>query len=91
MKINKPLTEFTDGELSLLVWLNGFGNGSDRKRALGDRYDAVQALVEKEASTGIYQPGGSVADLERLKKAVTETYAEAASELIKEIEKEAKK
>lgn len=90
MKISKPLAEFTDGELSLLVWLGTFGVGGDRKKALGDRYGKVQDLVEKEASTGIYSPGGSVADLERLKKAVTSTYSEAAEDLIKAIEKEAK-
>lgn len=90
MKPAKKLSEYTDGELSLLVWLSAFGNGSQRKAALGNRYDAVQALVEKEASTGLYEPGGSIADLEKLKKAVTATYSEAAKDLISEIEKEAK-
>lgn len=91
MKLAKKINEYSDGELSLLVWMGTFGNGSARKAALGDRFDAVQDLVEKEASTGLYEPGGNVYDLERLKKAVTSTYSEAAEELIKEIEKEAKK
>ena len=90
MKPAKNLKEYSDGELSLLVWLGAFGNGSARKAALGDRFDSVQDLVEKEASTGLYQPGGNVMDLERLKKAVKETYSTAADDLIKAIEKETK-
>ena len=92
MKINQTkFNDYSDTELALLVWLGTFGVGAQRKEALGKRYAAVQNLVEKQARTGVCEPGGSVADLEKLKKAVQSTYSEAAEELIKEIEKEAKK
>lgn len=91
MKIDQnKMKDYTDGELSLLVWLGTFGNGSNRKTALGDRYSAVQTLVEKEASTGIYEPGGNNYDLSKLIEAVKKTYSDAAENLIDEIKKETK-
>lgn len=41
------LSEFTDEELAHKVWAGEFGNGEDRKKALGSRYAAVQGLVNK--------------------------------------------
>lgn len=37
----------SDEELARRVWTGEFGNGQDRKNALGSRYNAVQALVDK--------------------------------------------
>lgn len=34
-------------ELALMVMLGVFGTGSDRKKALGSRYDEVQKLVDQ--------------------------------------------
>lgn len=42
-----PFEGVSDEELARRVWAGEFGNGEDRKKALGSRYDAVQALVEK--------------------------------------------
>lgn len=91
MKANtSKLSDYSDTELSLLVWLGAFGNGANRKAALGSRFSAVQDLVEQQARTGICEPGKSIIDLEALKKAVKETYATAAEDLIEAIEKETK-
>lgn len=42
-----PFEGVSDEELAKRVWAGEFGNGEDRKKALGSRYDAVQALVDK--------------------------------------------
>lgn len=42
-----PFEGVSDEELAARVWKGEFGNGDDRKKALGSRYDAVQALVDK--------------------------------------------
>lgn len=42
-----PFEGVSDEELAKRVWAGEFGNDEDRKKALGSRYDAVQALVEK--------------------------------------------
>lgn len=34
-------------ELALMVMLGVFGTGSDRKKALGSRYDEVQKIVDQ--------------------------------------------
>lgn len=42
-----PFPGVTDEELAARVWAGEFGNGEDRKKALGSRFSAVQALVNK--------------------------------------------
>lgn len=45
--VKDPYAGVSDEELARRVWTGEFGNGQDRKNALGARYDAVQALVDK--------------------------------------------
>lgn len=45
-RISGDLNDYTDLELALLVMLGQFGNGADRRNALGKYYDNVQELVE---------------------------------------------
>ncbi len=42
-----PFPGVSDEELAARVWAGEFGNGDERKEALGIRYDAVQALVDQ--------------------------------------------
>lgn len=42
-----PFPNVSDEELARRVWTGEFGNGNARKQALGSRYNAVQALVDK--------------------------------------------
>jgi hypothetical protein len=42
-----PFPNISDEELAKRVWNGDFGNGDARKKALGIRYSAVQALVNK--------------------------------------------
>ena len=40
------LDNYTDYQLALKTIKGDFGNGQDRKNALGDRYKSVQAIVD---------------------------------------------
>ena len=42
-----PLAQYTDEELAKMVIEGKFGNSDERKAALGDRYEAVQKLVNE--------------------------------------------
>lgn len=44
---NDPFSGVSDEELAKRVWNGEFGNGEERKKKLGSRYAAVQALVNK--------------------------------------------
>lgn len=41
----------TDAELAAEVWAGKHGNGDARKKSLGSRYDAVQAIVDSQAGS----------------------------------------
>lgn len=45
--IVNELDKYSDEELAQMVWQGKFGNGDERKIQLGDRYNAVQNLVNK--------------------------------------------
>lgn len=44
---NNELDKYSDEELAKMVWLGKFGNGEERAKKLGNRYNAVQSLVNK--------------------------------------------
>lgn len=46
-----PLSKYTDEQLADKVIKGDFGNGSDRKKALGSRYAAVQKIVDQKLSS----------------------------------------
>lgn len=45
--IVNELDKYSDEELAKMVWQGKFGNGEERKIQLGDRYNAVQNLVNQ--------------------------------------------
>lgn len=45
-RLDGPIKDYTDLELALLVMQGQFGNGQERRDALGIYYPAVQAIVE---------------------------------------------
>lgn len=47
-KPTNPLDQYTDEQLADKVLNGEFGNGEDRKKALGNRYQAVQDIVNKK-------------------------------------------
>lgn len=51
-----PLGKYTDAELATMVWEGKFGTGEERRKALGDRYGAVQKLVNQGRDNLTVQP-----------------------------------
>ena len=43
------LEKYTDEQLAQMVWHGYFGNGEERKKKLGSRYNAVQKIVNEQA------------------------------------------
>ena len=52
-EITIPLDQYTDEQLAYKVLKGEFGNGEDRKKALGNRYQAVQNIVNQKLGIGI--------------------------------------
>lgn len=62
-KPSVPYEGVSDEELANRVIKGEFGNGKDRVNALGSRYDAVQALVNKKLNTA--KPAGQYYTIQR--------------------------
>lgn len=60
---SKPSPDASTADLARAVIAGEFGNGDARRKALGDRYAAVQAEVNKILSGSKQKPGKSVAQL----------------------------
>lgn len=54
VKENNPLDKYTDEELAKMVLDGKFGNGEQRKKALGDRYKTVQQKVNELVNQPTY-------------------------------------
>ena len=55
-KPSNPLDKYTDEQLAEKVIGGAFGNGDARKKALGDRYTAVQKIVDQKLSGSAQKP-----------------------------------
>lgn len=84
MAAMQNLTSYSDLELALMVLLGYFGNGQDRKKRLGSRYDKVQSIVE-QILRGTVPAGSGTATI---KKAVAAVFQETINEIVKEIKNE---
>lgn len=78
------ISKYNDLELALMVMLGYFGNGADRRAALGSRYNAVQGLVEKLVNGEVPASPGSV-DPAKLQKAIDAVFEDTLIDLRKEI------
>lgn len=83
------LNTYSDLELSLMVLLNYFGTGSTRKKNLGNRYAAVQKIVD-QICHGTVPPGKgnkSPLDPTKLENAIAKVFSSDMDEIKKEIMK----
>ena len=66
-----------------MVWQGKFGDGEERKQKLGNRYDAVQNLVNKGVGKDNTQPSTSQENkpdiLEMVKKTIRGDYGQGQS------------
>ena len=79
------LDSYSDLELALMIKLDVYGTGEARKKALGSRYAAAQAIVNQIGKTGSIPDGSARADPEKLKKAISAVFGEIENELKEEI------
>ena len=79
------LTTYSDLELALMVLLGYYGNGTARKIALGNRYNAVQSLVQQIINTGSIPAGGGTVNADKLQSAINRTFNDAIKEVKEEI------
>jgi LysM repeat protein len=49
-----PLAKYTNEQLADLVIQGKFGNGAERKKALGSRYEAVQKIIDQKVNSAAY-------------------------------------
>lgn len=68
--MNIDVSRYSDLDLALMVLLNYFGTGQTRKKRLGDRYKAVQALVNVIGSGRMPLP--EEPDVSAIRKALEE-------------------
>lgn len=81
------LKTYTDLELALMIFLGCYGNGSARRQALGERYDAAQSIVDQILRSGQVPDGegsGSV-DTEKLQQSIDKCFDDVLSEIREEI------
>lgn len=78
------ISKYNNLELALMVMLGYFGNGADRRAALGSRYDGVQDLVEDIVNGTMPASPGSV-DPAKLQKAIDAVFEDTLIDLRKEI------
>lgn len=79
------ISKYNDLELALMVMLGYFGNGADRRAALGSRYDGVQDLVEDIVNGTMPASPGSNLDPAKLQKAIDAVFENTLIDLRKEI------
>ena len=60
------LDSYSDLELALMIKLDVYGTGEARRKALGSRYAAAQAIVNQIGKTGSIPDGSARADPEKL-------------------------
>lgn len=75
---SEDLLKYRDEELAKMVWQGKFGNGEERKQRLGERYNAVQNLVNQgigKDNTQTSTPQENKADiLEMVRKTIRGDY-----------------
>lgn len=79
------ISSYSDLELALMIMLGCFGNGQDRKNALGSRYDAAQDIVEWILYYDKVPDGKGQLDPEKLNAAIDSVFEETLTELRKDI------
>lgn len=96
-KPKDPVSKYTDLELALMVLMNCYGSGKQRKAALGDRYTAVQTIVTYIVATNLIPAGPRVdPDLDDVRRTLEvfrptdQEYDEFMAEFINALKKEAK-
>lgn len=79
------LKTYSDLEIALMIMLGYFGNGQDRVKALGSRYNACQAVVEEILMTGKVPSGSGAASADQIIKAVHSVFDKDIDKITEEL------
>ena len=79
------LNTYSDLEIALMIKLDVFGTGDNRRKALGSRYAAAQKIVSQIGATGRIPDGSARADPEKLQKAIDAALGDTLEELKEDI------
>lgn len=79
------LNTYSDLEIALMIKLDVFGTGENRRKALGSRYAAAQNIVNQIGATGRIPDGSARADPEKLQKAIDAALSDTLKELKEDI------
>lgn len=79
------LSSYSDLELALMILIGCYGNGNDRRQALGSRYAAAQGIVEQILRTDKIPNGTGSADPDQIRKAVSSVFNDMIKEITDEV------
>lgn len=79
------LKTYSDLELALMVMLGYYGNGETRKKNLGDRYSAVQGIVQKIIDTDKVPAGTGLWNKDSIRKSIQAAFISDINEIAEEI------
>jgi len=90
----QSISKYSDLELALMGFLGWIGNGQDRVNLLGNRYNAVQGIINQIINTDTVPagtPAGTPAvNKDQIRKAVLSTFNDIINEVSEEIVNEIK-
>lgn len=80
----QSVSKYTDLELALMSMLGFTGNGADRQKLLGSRYDKVQGLINQILNTNTVPAGGGY-DPDQIRKAMHAAFDSIINEVTQEV------
>ena len=85
MAATQALSTYSNLELALMVLLGYYGNGQARKNKLGNRYDAVQAIVE-QILRGTVPAGSAGYTKEQISKSLHSVFDQMIDDIVSEVD-----
>lgn len=86
----QSISKYSDLELALMGFLGWIGNGQDRVNLLGNRYNAVQGIINQIINTDTVPAGTPSVNKDQIRKAVLNTFNDIINEVSEEIINEIK-
>ena len=86
----QSISKYSDLELALMGFLGWIGNGQDRVNLLGNRYNAVQGIINQIINTDTVPAGTASVNKDQIRKAVLSTFNDIINEVSEEIVNEIK-
>lgn len=86
----QSISKYSDLELALMGFLGWIGNGQDRVNLLGNRYNAVQGIINQIINTDTVPAGTPAVNKDQIKEAIHEAFDGIINDVTEEIINEIK-